>query len=111
MLRNVVYSCGALLGLLVATEAARAQVVYPSLRPGYTPNFRYQYGYGVYPSYYYNGPAPIVTPQVQIYSIEFRRNCWDYWRTFGRSYNLREAQNYAAYLRRQGFDARVHNHP
>jgi hypothetical protein len=114
MLRTTIYSTLAVLGLAVVAPAVRAQVtVFPTVIPGYQPNFRYQYGYGVYPSYYYYGQNPglIVQPTIRVYVIEYRRLDWHYWQTFGRTYSLNEAQLYANYLGSLGFQSRVHLHP
>lgn len=102
----------ATVGLFSIASVAQAQTAFPSVKPGYTPNFQYQYGAGVYPSFYHSGPiVPVPQPQVRIYTIEFRRSHFDYWRVFGRTYSAVEAQNYMLYLRRLGFDARIHTHP
>lgn len=108
MIRTAFYSLLAGLGLMVLAPVASAQTVFQSVGPSYQPNFRYMYGYGVYPSYYYN-PGVIVWPQAQIFTIQFRRFPGDYWLTFARTYNQREALYYANYLGNIGFQSRVFN--
>ncbi len=113
MLRTAIYSALAVFGLGIAAPALNAQVrAFPSIQPGYQPNFQYQYGYGIYPSYYYSGqnPGQVVTPQVRAYVVEYRRPDWHFWQTFRRTFSANEAQLYTNYLRSLGFQARVHIH-
>jgi hypothetical protein len=116
MLRTAFYSTLAVCGMIGAAPTAKAQsLTFPGTQPGYQPSFRYQYGYGVYPSYYYTPGqpviGPVVRPVIRAYAIEYRRPDWHYWQTFGRTYGVYEAQYYANYLRSLGFDSRVHLHP
>ncbi len=114
MLRTAVYSALALIGLGIAAPEINGQVrPFPSVQPGYQPNFRYQYGYGIYPSYYYSGQnpvPPVVIPQIRAYVVEYRRPDWHFWQTFRRTFSANEAQVYTNYLRSLGFRARVHIH-
>jgi hypothetical protein len=53
------------------------------------------------------GRHPIVRPPVRIYTVEYRRSKWTPWFVYARTYDRREANDLARYLRHVGFQARV----